>query len=43
MAQKLKIGKNSTPTNANLRCITSQAITRQPVELEQWFPTGVPP
>jgi len=27
MAQKTKIGKNSTPTNANLEYIPPQAIT----------------
>jgi len=27
MDQKLKTGKNSTPTNANLACIPSLAIT----------------
>jgi len=34
MAQKQKIGKNSTPTNASLGCIPPQAITHQPIELE---------
>jgi len=33
MAQKPKIGKNSTPKNTNLGCIPPQAITRQLIEL----------
>jgi len=33
-AEKTKIGKNSTPGNANLGCMAPQAITRQPIELE---------
>jgi len=35
MAQKPKISKNSTPTNANLRCIPSQAITPWPIKLKR--------
>ena len=34
MAEKTKIGKNSTPANANLGCIPPQTITRQPIELD---------
>jgi len=38
MAEKTKIGKNSTPANANLGCIPSQTITRQPNHWP-WTPT----
>jgi len=34
MAEKAKIGKNSTPANAKLGFIPPQAMTRQPIELE---------
>jgi len=34
MAVKPKIGKNSTPTNANMGCIPPQAITHQLIELD---------
>jgi len=34
MAEKTKIGKNSSPANAKLGCVSSQVITHQPIELE---------
>jgi len=38
MAVKPKIGKNSTPTNANMGCIPPQAITHQLIERELFKP-----